>query len=173
MKYTLKDILRSGKSTDVNEVEIMIYFAKLFKCRKFLEIGTCTGSFSISIARAFGVDAAIDTVDIEDKPEAKKAALAYKNINFHSCGSDEYFKQNKTKYDFIFVDGCHTAPQSKKDINNSVECLSKNGIIFIHDIRKTKKKSKDVLYSYRKFKDHRFIKFTIKTSRGMGVLLPI
>lgn len=49
--------------------------------------------------------------------------------------SDEMFRQmdpNK-KYDAIFIDGYHSERQSKIDIVNSLEHLSENGVIFVHD----------------------------------------
>ena len=47
--------------------------------------------------------------------------------------SDEFFEQNKTKYDIIFVDGDHTFEQVYKDVINSINILKKDGIIIIHD----------------------------------------
>ena len=55
-----------------------------------------------------------------------------------SCGnirktSDVFFKDNKDKFDIVFIDGLHTYDQVKKDILNSVNCLNENGIILVHD----------------------------------------
>ena len=47
--------------------------------------------------------------------------------------SDEFFLQNKNKFDCIFIDGLHIYEQVKKDILNSIDCLSANGIIILHD----------------------------------------
>ncbi len=47
--------------------------------------------------------------------------------------SDDFFKDNKKKFDIIFIDGLHTYKQVKKDILNSVDCLNNNGIILVHD----------------------------------------
>ena len=47
--------------------------------------------------------------------------------------SDEFFKNNKEKFDLIFLDGLHTYHQTIKDINNSLRNLNSNGIIIIHD----------------------------------------
>ncbi len=49
--------------------------------------------------------------------------------------SDEFFLNNKDKkYDFIFIDGLHTAYQVTKDIKNSLEHLNDGGIIMLDDI---------------------------------------
>ena len=47
--------------------------------------------------------------------------------------SDVFFKDNKDKFDIVFIDGLHTYDQVKKDILNSVNCLNENGIILVHD----------------------------------------
>tara|TARA_Y100000591_G_scaffold198840_1_gene172008 strand:+ start:626 stop:1303 length:678 start_codon:yes stop_codon:yes gene_type:complete len=47
--------------------------------------------------------------------------------------SDEFFKENKTNFDIVFIDGLHEYKQVKKDILNSVHYLKKNGIILVHD----------------------------------------
>ena len=47
--------------------------------------------------------------------------------------SDDFFKENKKKFDIIFIDGLHIYKQVKKDILNSIECLNNNGIILVHD----------------------------------------
>ena len=47
--------------------------------------------------------------------------------------SDEFFLKNKRKFDCIFIDGLHEYDQVNQDILNSLENLSKNGIILLHD----------------------------------------
>ena len=47
--------------------------------------------------------------------------------------SDDFFKENKSSFDIVFIDGLHTYEQVKKDILNSVNCLSDEGIILVHD----------------------------------------
>ena len=47
--------------------------------------------------------------------------------------SDQFFKDNKEKFDCIFIDGLHYYSQVKKDIENSLKALNPNGIILLHD----------------------------------------
>ena len=47
--------------------------------------------------------------------------------------SDEFFRENKKKFDIIFIDGLHIYNQVKKDILNSVSCLKEEGIVLVHD----------------------------------------
>lgn len=59
-------------------------------------------------------------------------------VDPHSGGnfrgtSDEFFSKNKKKFDCIFIDGLHEYDQVNKDILNSLNVLSENGIILLHD----------------------------------------
>ncbi len=47
--------------------------------------------------------------------------------------SDAFFRDNKSRFDIIFIDGLHTYNQVKKDILNSIHYLEKKGIILVHD----------------------------------------
>ncbi|MDA8567283.1 class I SAM-dependent methyltransferase [Candidatus Pelagibacter bacterium] len=47
--------------------------------------------------------------------------------------SDQFFIENKDKFDLIFIDGLHVYEQVIKDIFNSIKILNENGIILIHD----------------------------------------
>jgi hypothetical protein len=47
--------------------------------------------------------------------------------------SDNFFKNNTIKFDVVFIDGLHEYKQVKKDIENSLNYLSDNGVIFLHD----------------------------------------
>ena len=51
----------------------------------------------------------------------------------HRMTSDDFFKQNKSTFDLIFIDGLHVYEQVLKDIENSIEILNHNGVILIHD----------------------------------------
>lgn len=51
--------------------------------------------------------------------------------------SDDFFAQNTSKFDVIFIDGLHHADQVEKDIINSLEVLNENGYIICHDMNPT------------------------------------
>ncbi|MDA9071927.1 class I SAM-dependent methyltransferase [Candidatus Pelagibacter sp.] len=51
----------------------------------------------------------------------------------HKMTSDEFFYNNNDKFDIIFIDGLHQYEQVIKDIKNSLNCLTKNGLILLHD----------------------------------------
>ena len=47
--------------------------------------------------------------------------------------SDEFFQQNKAKFDVIFIDGLHSYEQCQRDCINSLKVINENGIIILHD----------------------------------------
>jgi len=47
--------------------------------------------------------------------------------------SDHFFKNNQDTFDIIFIDGDHQYNQVKRDIDNSLKFLNKNGVILLHD----------------------------------------
>jgi len=47
--------------------------------------------------------------------------------------SDEFFKLSNVKYDLIFIDGDHTYEQAKQDLLNSLNHLTRGGLIVMHD----------------------------------------
>ena len=49
--------------------------------------------------------------------------------------SENFFNNNKAKFDLIYIDGNHLYDFVKGDISNSLECLSEDGIIVLDDYR--------------------------------------
>ena len=47
--------------------------------------------------------------------------------------SDEFFKQNRSTFDAIFIDGLHLAEQVRSDIINSMKVLNEGGCMVLHD----------------------------------------
>ena len=47
--------------------------------------------------------------------------------------SDEFFNDNKLKFDCVFIDGLHIYNQVKNDILNSLKSLNNNGFVLVHD----------------------------------------
>ena len=55
-------------------------------------------------------------------------------VNFKTT-SDIFFKEHiNKKYDFIFIDGLHTAHQVSKDLYNSIKNINDGGIIMLDDV---------------------------------------
>lgn len=65
---------------------------------------------------------------------------AENNVDFKMT-SDEFFEAVKNgkilhpdiRFDAIFIDGSHLAPQVEKDINNALDYLTEDGFIIMHD----------------------------------------
>lgn len=55
----------------------------------------------------------------------------------HIMTSDDFFNANAKTFDIIFIDGLHHSEQVKRDIENSLSVLTKNGIIICHDMNPT------------------------------------
>lgn len=48
--------------------------------------------------------------------------------------TDSFFAQNQDIFDMIYVDADHAYEQVIRDYNNSVDVISNNGLIFLHDL---------------------------------------
>ena len=122
-------------------------------CR-LLQIGAYTGDASIwlndnvlrSSANSVLVD--VDTWEGSDEPvhhrmnwttiealyDAKtSAARADRKIVKYKGTSDEFFKNNREMYDFIYIDGDHTSYGVIKDAVSAYECLNVGGIVAFDD----------------------------------------
>ncbi len=161
---------RINKATTEEEFDIMAGFIQRLGCVDILEIGTLGGSFGFSLVNTFAESFHLDTIDIKKTGvEDIAKANGVTNITYHSDGSNEFFKQNTKTFDFIFIDGDHSYKQSKLDLENSVKALRNGGIIFMHDIRKTKRGKRTVKRTYDEFSHVDFIKCTIKSKGNLGV----
>jgi hypothetical protein len=98
--------------------DIINHLITNYKYNSYLEIGTQHGNCFTEIKAKYKV-----CVD----PEKNFEGLT------HEMTSDNFFSQNKEKFDIIFVDGLHTEEQTTKDVLNSLECLNDGGTIVVHD----------------------------------------
>jgi len=87
--------------------------------KSYLEIGVYDGQNFQNINVKF-------KVGVDPKPLTT-------NANVLKLTSDQFFEKNKLKFDIIFIDGLHLEYQVDKDIQNSFNCIKKNGIIVMHD----------------------------------------
>jgi len=100
---------------NVNRWDLIMKIIKFYNFKSYLEIG-CDDDYSfkkIDVLEKTGVD-------------------PYSGGNFKGT-SDEFFLQNKKKFDCIFIDGLHEYDQVCKDLDNSLNCINEGGIIFLHD----------------------------------------
>lgn len=52
----------------------------------------------------------------------------------YPMSTDDFFKQNKKKYDIIYIDAGHDIENVLKDYNNSIKSLTDKGFIVLHDM---------------------------------------
>lgn len=164
----IADFKEHGKGTNADEHKIIAAFASKINCKKFLEIGTLVGDFARVMSQVYEVT----TVDIKKNTEFDKWVKEghAHSLEYYTEGSDKFFKQNINKFDLIFIDGDHSYKQSKKDLENSLKYLSDGGMIIMHDVKKTKRGTKECLRTYDEFNDSHYLKFRIKTKNWLGVI---
>jgi len=99
-----------------NRCELIQYYIDKIRTESYLEIGCDRNQVfkKIRCKNKIGVDPA--------------------KGGTHRMTSDEFFKKNKKKFGVIFIDGLHHYNQVKRDVNNSLKFLEKNGYIVIHDM---------------------------------------
>lgn len=135
----------------------IFYLISYFKPNSVLEIGTHIGASTINIASALNniqhknkTKSIFKTLDIRDvnsisekpwlqfgtekSPIEMIRSLKYETfVEFITDTSFNYLKTNDEKFDFIFLDGNHSAKMVYKEIPLSLEKLNKNGVILLHD----------------------------------------
>lgn len=100
-------------------MEVINILISKFNYKKYLEIGVRNGE-------------CIKKIKVQHKDGVDPVLNPYVNFNMTS---DDFFSSldSSHKYDIIFIDGLHTYDQVKKDVLNSLNVLSKNGTIILHD----------------------------------------
>jgi len=135
----------------------LYYLISQLKPTSVLEVGTHIGASTLNIASALyasrikkGENASLTTVDILDvNSTATKPWLQYgvsrsplemidslnygSFVNFVSGSSIQYAETCKERFDFIFLDGDHSAKTVYQEIPAVLKLLNPNGIILLHD----------------------------------------
>lgn len=112
----------------MNRLEIINGLISKNNYKSYLEIGVQAGHcFSqINCDNKVGVD-----------PDTASAATVH-------LTSDDFFSQNKEKFDIIFIDGLHESPTVIRDIANSLNSLNEGGTIVMHDCLPTSKRMQEI-----------------------------
>ena len=144
--------------------------------KRILEIGTFDGEFAKFLSKIFP-NSEIVTCDLDDKNSFFKNTykrenkdylkkflnkrnknITYKNIDFIKLDSlhliDKFLKK---KFDLIWVDGNHLAPQVQFDIFQSIKLLKKGGFFLVDDVIK-----KDFNHAYGSTESFKTLKFLEK-----------
>jgi len=114
--------------------------------KRILEIGSYEGLSAIFYLNLFK-DSSIECVDTwsggEQQPGEDFSFIEKnfdKNLNLyknkvlkHKMLSDNFFAQNKNKFDLIFIDGDHKYDQVKRDALNAWKILNNRGVLIFDD----------------------------------------
>jgi predicted O-methyltransferase YrrM len=133
------------------------YFIRHFKPREVLEIGTHIGASTTHIAAALREAGSeevgrpqlttVDIVDVNDRENAVwlEAGSTYsplemarrlsvdEQVMFIKRSSLEYFADCQERFDFIFLDGDHTARTVYQEVPAALQLLHPEGLILLHD----------------------------------------
>jgi len=99
----------------MNRTETLQYIVKLKGFESYLELG-CKNN---------------ETFDVIDCP--RKVGVDMLRGGTHRMTTDEFFSQNREKFDLIFIDAFHHHDQVMTDFRNSRACLNEGGLIVMHD----------------------------------------
>lgn len=103
----------------MKRTEIINYFIEKNNYQSYCEVGTFNKDHNFNKINC------PNKVCVDPDPKAEADYIGT---------SDEFFKQNDTFFDVVFLDGLHTCIQLFKDINNSLGCLAEGGMILLHDM---------------------------------------
>lgn len=138
----------------MNHTDILIHFAKSRGFKSYLEIGVqnpennylkipCEYKCGVDpdpLARWNPVQGWINHSKFQNEAYFKK----FNDPSLMVMTSDEFFEQNGFEFDLIFIDGDHTGEQTYKDIVNASRCLSKEGLIVVHDVLPANEKATQI-----------------------------
>lgn len=132
----------------------IFYLIAGLKPKSVLEIGTHIGASTVNIACALrdsvGKDITMVTVDEKDvncrkakpwlsfgakfSPQYIVDSLAPSfPVQFVIDNSLGFLLKSRIKFDFIFLDGDHSASSAYQDISVALRCLAPGGVILLHD----------------------------------------
>lgn len=139
-----------------SEIKTLLFtFLKKSTQNKILEIGSFEGLSSVFFADNFldnpnSFLVCVDPFLSIDHNDHVHFGLNEAEINFnfnisicknankiitHKTSSDDFFKNNKLNYTFIYIDGCHEPSFIKRDLENAYLVLEENGIMWMDDYR--------------------------------------
>lgn len=183
VSYTLKNKLfdnYSFKYTDWFSDNINVWKKYLSNINNFdyLEIGTFEGRSAVFVGQLKNINkiTCVDTFQGSDEHKEIDFELVYKNClkNLNKIEkttellkeeSENFFLKNNKNFDVIYIDGSHYYDDVKKDYNNSIKSLNKNGILICDDFLWFQYENKKdnplvaILESFYKYKDELDILF--------------
>jgi hypothetical protein len=110
------------------------------KARNYLEIGVKKGKVFLTVRarKKIAVDPVLK-ISLRRKLKAILANPSNLFNEYYELTSDEFFARRAERLsalnglDAVFIDGLHTYAQTWKDVSNSLDYLSPQGVIMMHD----------------------------------------
>jgi predicted O-methyltransferase YrrM len=143
---------RTG-GVNVGDRRALFYLARAFAPARVLEIGTHVGASTVHLAAALMAGtrpARLVTVDVEDVNDGleavwRRAGLAkspkgmIEDLNgrietrFVIGDARHFFAANDETFDFVFLDGDHSAATVYEEMVSALALINENGLIVLHD----------------------------------------
>lgn len=138
-----------GIGVNPGDLRALYYIVRNMKPRRILETGTyvCTSTIAMGLAQLANGGGDITTLDIDDvnapdaawrhigmraSPEASASEVGCP-IKFVRSPAVDFMRATKERFDFIFLDGDHTAAGVYDEVALATKLLSPNGLILLHD----------------------------------------
>ncbi|RDK84818.1 class I SAM-dependent methyltransferase [Marinirhabdus gelatinilytica] len=121
---------RKELKKEPSRTEIINFFIKTLSGTKYLEIGVRNPDHNfnkIACENKYSVDPGLE---FKENPATFKMTS---DVFFGKLRSETLTIPSNIQFDVIFIDGLHTADQVEKDLQNSLQYLSKDGVIILHD----------------------------------------
>lgn len=109
----------------MDKAYLISQIAELTARKRYLELGLYDFSNLAEIAKVVE-----SVVGVECKIWTRRII---ENARIFEMTTDEFFAQNTEKFDLIFIDADHCYDSVLKDLNNSLQCITDDGIILMHD----------------------------------------
>lgn len=124
---------------DVLYAQPMLYFlCRTLNAQKIIEIGADNGSTTLPLLKAAHENRGnVYSIDPAPCEPAKRLVSMFgysDNWKFMQMTSDEFFANYNDEIHFAWIDGDHTWPQVKRDVDNCLSRLVEGGIIMLHDL---------------------------------------
>ena len=145
-EYFLKKYKFSYDDWFSGNINIWKNYLNKMKIIKYLEIGSFEGRSAVFIGELDNVEeiTCVDTFKGSDEDNNINFDLVYKNCSENlnklkipykliKDTSHNFFKNNKKKFNLIYIDGSHFYSDVKKDFINAMSCLDQDGILICDD----------------------------------------
>lgn len=111
----------SRKRRLINRYHVINYFARRRNSQKYLEIGVYRGE-------CFERVICPQKIGVDPNPMIVKS-----DWDIRQMRSDDFFAENRERFDLVFIDGLHHSEQVFRDVLHSLAVLNPGGVVLLHD----------------------------------------